>query len=80
MTNVPEFPKDFTPKGKDLFTQRGATRLAREIEQRWLDIGEPDVECRVEPVIIFNGQRLYVVRSNLVNGLPPAPGRRLAGQ
>lgn len=73
MTNVPDLPKDLDLKGSDFFTQRGAARLARKIENRWLDAGELFVECRVEPANKHNGQRLYVVRSNLVYGLPPIP-------
>lgn len=56
----------------DRFTESGAGVLARKIERHWKAKGHPNVKAWVEK---SGGGLLnvpiFVVRSNLINGLPP---------
>ena len=57
----------------DLLTIAGARELAEKVRSFWLDRGHPEVLPRVvdgEPSSMKLGT-IAVVRSNLVNGLPP---------
>jgi hypothetical protein len=49
----------------------GSQELARRIKAYWYDRGHVDVETTVELVARTQGDPLYSVRSNLVNGMPP---------
>ena len=69
---VPEFYRAGAEMGEDLFTHRGAEHLAVTIERGWAQAGHAGVKCRIERALGVNGcLRIFVVRSNLVNGLPP---------
>src|SRR4051794_26672239 len=48
-----------------------ADRCARRIEEYWAGLGFPTVHCRVESVKGGRNCWAYVIRSNLVRGLPP---------
>ena len=58
----------------EAMTKPGADRHAKLIESYWLDCGSPNVVCRVEehPSSMQGKGPIFVVRSNLVNGNPPA--------
>jgi hypothetical protein len=59
-------------------------RLARIIEEAWLRAGHADVRAWVEETLVKmrDGARanesLFIVRSNLVDGLPPSARRMRA--
>lgn len=75
MIEVPDFIQEAAEFEEDLFTQHGAERLAVTIERQWAQAGHAGVKCRIEPMSVKargRGTRIYVVRSNLVNGLPPS--------
>lgn len=64
----------------DSFSERGARELARRIRTVWANIGW-DVEVRVERIAseeLGDGRSIahFIVRSDLINGLPQ---RRLEG-
>jgi hypothetical protein len=49
-----------------------AERCARRIENYWTRLGSPNVRCRVDCINgDQNHQSMYVIRSNLIKGLPP---------
>ena len=57
----------------DLLTIAGAQELAAKVKAYWRDRGHPEVLPRIvdgEPSAMKLGT-IAVVRSNLVNGLPP---------
>lgn len=63
----------------DLFvTRKGAQFIAEKIESYWHRRGHTEVVVRIIPVTAPDKREkgepatLYVVRSNLVNGLPPS--------
>ena len=63
---------------RDYTTHEGAKVLAKHIEQYWADCGYPGVKCRLESkaaTVDEDGRASrgasFMVRSNLVNGLPP---------
>lgn len=53
---------------EDYFTIAGASALKRQIEDYWMRRGFVGIEATIVPV--GDG---YVVRSNMVNGVPPGP-------
>jgi hypothetical protein len=56
----------------DLLAFGGASGLARRIEDYWRKSGHDEVVAWVEKVSpTFDGNEVYAVRSNLMNGLPP---------
>jgi hypothetical protein len=55
---------------KDNLHRLGAERLARTIRDYWRAKAYRGVLVWIEP-IYFDGGRLYVVKSNLVGGMPP---------
>lgn len=55
----------------DFCTKDGAFRLAKRIQQKWHDLGHANVRVWVCDAAEESRHGLYVVRSNLVNGLPP---------
>ncbi|WP_376960122.1 hypothetical protein ABNQ39_20640 [Azospirillum sp. A26] len=58
----------------DASTQTGAARLARKIEAKWKRAGCADVKVWVEMIPpAENAMPRPVIRSNLVNGMPPCP-------
>ncbi len=61
MYEQPSFPT------RDWLTQSGAAELARSIERYWENKGRAGVVCAVTQT----GKFQWVVRSNLVNALPP---------
>ena len=73
---IPEFfdteakVSTLAPTGK-----AGAERFAALIQERWHECGHKDVRAWAEGVTLNGGPKgdiIYVVRSNLVGGLPPA--------
>src|SRR5690242_8774639 len=73
------------PKGprRDLSSEHGALTLARELDAWWHQRGYPQVKHTVERALARRPNSakpdaeatmsLWVVRSNLVGGLPPKP-------
>jgi hypothetical protein len=57
--------------GRNWCTLSGNQELARRIVAYWYDRGHVDVEVRVELLARTQGDPLYGVRSNLMNGMPP---------
>lgn len=56
---------------RNMLTYANATALARTIEAVWASHGWV-VECRVEDAGIVMGEhKTFVVRSNMINGMPP---------
>lgn len=60
----------------DGFTKDGAALLAATIAAKWASVGHPDVRVwiddqAIERAAVGGVTRMPVVRSNLVNGLPP---------
>lgn len=63
-------------RDRDTMTRDGAKRLATAIRSAWKAVGH-DITVRVEMLFIAASQHehrkaSYVVRTNLINGLPPA--------
>lgn len=61
----------------DHITEEGARRNARRLEAFWHGLGFPDVKARIEQGKYLDGMSshghgmgFWIVRSNLVNGLP----------
>jgi hypothetical protein len=62
-------PREQMPSALDNIA---AQRLARSIERYWAEHGHSTVSCRVERVSVgVNRHTVYVVKSNLMRGLPP---------
>jgi hypothetical protein len=68
--------------GRDLFTRTAAEAQAAELNTWWHSRGHPTVQHWVEPAALSTRLRptrhnpessagIWVVRSNLINGLPP---------
>jgi len=58
---------------RNTFDRSGANRIAYEIERLWRAHGWDSARCRVEEMTVFHSRKpMFVVRSNLVDGLPPA--------
>lgn len=53
-------------------TQKAARKQAESIEAFWRDGGYPQVRAWVEAQSIGKDGKVFCVRSNLVNGLPPS--------
>ena len=66
---VPPFDPGPVAGRRDWFGRDGAQVLADEIELRWRQLGHTTVEVWVEPMDVHGGG--YMVRSNLVGGMPP---------
>lgn len=56
----------------DHLTQDGAKRLAVRLQQAWHDRGYDNVMFWHEKAHMHNTQSYYVVRCNLIGGLPPS--------
>jgi hypothetical protein len=52
-------------------TLEGEQALASMIEEHWREHGHRNVKCRVEQQLTHR-EPIFVVRSNLVRGLPPS--------
>lgn len=64
----------FVPGASQSGSRQYALQLARKVEQAWHALGHYSVKTRVEAVSIKHRDfhvREHIVRSNLVNGLPP---------
>jgi hypothetical protein len=61
------------PQIADNYTAKGAERLKNTILDYWASQGYTNV--RVEKYEVWDG--VWGLRSNLVNGLPPAPSARV---
>lgn len=59
-----------SPKKDYLGSHRSSSHLVRNIEHFWKRKGAHTVRAWVE-IIDYGKSNVYVVRSNLVNGLPP---------
>lgn len=76
---IPEFfPGDKRTRSIDARRSREYHEsLARRAERAWHDLGHTNVVFCVDEIkrygmkILHNGNPLYSIRSNLVNGLPP---------
>jgi hypothetical protein len=72
------------PEPPDTTTREGAEALARKLDAYWHAQGFPQVQHWVEmhrrltPAAPLHGEAMWVVRSNLVRGLPPPSVRREA--
>lgn len=66
----------------DTFSEEGANRLAATIRGYWAKRGRADVKVRVEEHVFradaAHRASIFVVRSNLINGLPPVASAVLA--
>ncbi len=62
------------PHRADRCSSKGAARLARIILAYWRARGFTTVSCRLE-----RERNLWVVRGNLVSGLPPSDGAEATG-
>jgi hypothetical protein len=52
--------------------EKVAQKFARRVEQYWAEHGHLNVHCCVERISEGrNHQAVYVIRSNLIRGLPP---------
>jgi hypothetical protein len=60
------------PREDTYLTQEGEQALAAAITDYWRDRGHRDVKCRVEQQKTHHASPVSVVRSNLINGLPPS--------
>lgn len=63
----------------DSFSLSGATRLAKTIEDHWKALGYRNVKA--SPYVISSSRKNvpdYGIRSNLINGMPPAETARMA--
>lgn len=61
------------PSANDTLHYEGASRLAVRITQYWNERGYPGIRTKVEeiPGAIYDSHTIYVVRSNMIGGLPP---------
>jgi hypothetical protein len=73
--NLPKASKKspFPPK-TDFFSKYGAGLLAEHIQKVWVKRGHGNVVATIEKIASFPS--LWAVKSNLVNGLPPARVKR----
>lgn len=67
MAPVPSFGGSAAGAGTD--SLKGAQVLRDNIIKAWRSVGQ-DIECEIEKVGTRHGS-LYVLKTNLVNGLPP---------
>jgi len=65
------------PKNYEHSSHAGAVELARRIRAYWLDRGYA-IKTRVESLETDKHSTVYVVRSDLVTGLPPKESKVLA--
>jgi hypothetical protein len=74
MTRLPPFVRGPAGDQRDFCIERGARELAHKIEQAWHEAGHLGVRAWVEkePTTDRHGHAIYVVKSNLVRGMPPA--------
>lgn len=81
MMRVPEFFAGAATicKTEDLLTYDGAHKLASIIRARWAECGH-SVQTFVIQEGLDRGNGLFVVRTNLLNGLPPVPIRPAASR
>ena len=66
---VPPLCQEVKAPLADTGCKSGALELARRIEARWAKLGHK-VECWVESEVRGKEGRQFIVRSDLVNGLP----------
>lgn len=59
----------------DHSSKRGAERACAQLKARWLCAGWSTAAFRVEQVGHHAKTPIYGIRSNLVNGVPPAKAR-----
>lgn len=70
---------------RELMTQEGATELAAELDEwwekagyttarHWIEKAHPRRKANTRTSDQWVGEGIWVVRSNLIGGLPPAPG------
>lgn len=52
-------------------TKEGAERLARTVNRKWRQRFDISVNARVEAIVMGDDLEIFVVKSDLVNGLPP---------
>jgi len=65
-----------TPYTYDTLTLAGAKRLARTITDYWTNRGYRGISTWIEPITIplkktEGTERIYAVRTNCINGVPP---------
>ncbi len=56
---------------RDWCTQSGAQEIAAQVRRYWAEQGYNNVQTTVEKLSLHDRDTSYVVRSNLIGGLPP---------
>lgn len=69
---VPAFSPGPAFLAADHSSKRGAERACAQLKARWLCAGWSTAQFRVEQVAHHANTPIYGIRSNLVNGMPPA--------
>lgn len=67
--NLPDFKHKPSRTIRDFETDEGARELARRIRKVWAEQGHT-VEGRIEKQSRGSSGSVYVVRTNLINGVP----------
>lgn len=72
---IPAFSPGPAVLASDHSSKRGAERACAQLKARWLCAGWSTAAFRVEQVAHHGNAPVYGIRSNLVNGVPPAKAR-----